>query len=214
MLVGRRPAARDGGLRGDPAEEVAAVALAKRDLLLRVHRFRLRREDLEDCFSQATLELLMHVRDGGVFANRRHLANALELRFVSRIHDRRRALGGRSPMQSALESAASLEPIGEEWVEIADCNAGVEEVVMLRADLREIPRLARHLTGDQRRVLRSQLAGETCAGFCTRCGWSREKYRKVAQRGRARLRSLMANPQQFVPPVAGASERSAGPACE
>jgi DNA-directed RNA polymerase specialized sigma24 family protein len=200
MLAGRWPAARDGGLRGDPAEEVAAVALAKRDLLLRVHRFRLRREDLEDCFSQATLELLMHVRDGGAFANRRHLANALELRLVSRIHDRRRALSGRSPMQAALESAAPLEPIGTERVEIADSSAQVEEVVMLRADLREIQRLARHLTEDQRRALRSQLSGETCAQFCSGSGWSAEKYRKVAQRGRTRLRSLMAGTQQIVPP--------------
>jgi hypothetical protein len=32
----------------DAAEEVAIVARAKRDVLLRAHRFRLRREDLED----------------------------------------------------------------------------------------------------------------------------------------------------------------------
>ena len=44
--------------RPDPAEEVALVARARRELLLRAHRHRLRREDLEDCYSQATLELL------------------------------------------------------------------------------------------------------------------------------------------------------------
>jgi hypothetical protein len=43
---------------------VAHVARAKRELLLRVHRHRLRREDLEDCFSQATLELLANARRG------------------------------------------------------------------------------------------------------------------------------------------------------
>lgn len=58
-------------LRGfvDPAEEVAIVARAKRDLVLRANHFRLRREDLEDCYSQATLELVAHVRNGGAFAN-------------------------------------------------------------------------------------------------------------------------------------------------
>ncbi len=44
------------------------VASAKRGLLLRMHRHRLRREDLEDCFSQATLELITHVKAGGLFA--------------------------------------------------------------------------------------------------------------------------------------------------
>jgi hypothetical protein len=53
----------------DAAEEVAIVARAKRDVLLRAHRFRLRREDLEDCYSQATLELVAHVRNGGAFAD-------------------------------------------------------------------------------------------------------------------------------------------------
>ena len=51
----------------DPAEEVAIVARARRELLLRAHRFRLRREDLEDCYSQATLELVVRARRGGVF---------------------------------------------------------------------------------------------------------------------------------------------------
>jgi hypothetical protein len=30
--------------------------------------------------------------------------------------------------------------------------------------------------------------------FCRRFGWSHEKYRKVAQRGRAQLRRLLAEP--------------------
>ena len=85
------------------------MARAKRELLLRVHRHRLRREDLEDCYSQATLELVAHARRGGRFASRLHLANVLEQRFLSRIRDRRRALSGRSPMQAALEAAMSLD---------------------------------------------------------------------------------------------------------
>jgi hypothetical protein len=61
------PAGRDGHARA--LEEVAAVASARRDLMLRVHAFRLRREDLEDCYGQATLELMLRVRKGGVFAD-------------------------------------------------------------------------------------------------------------------------------------------------
>ena len=60
---------RRSGRALDLAEEVAIVACAKRDLLLRVHRHRLRPEDLEDCYSQATLELVASARSGGVFAN-------------------------------------------------------------------------------------------------------------------------------------------------
>jgi hypothetical protein len=52
----------------DPVEEVAIVADAHRELMLRCHRFRLRREDLEDCYSQATLELMLRARRGRRFA--------------------------------------------------------------------------------------------------------------------------------------------------
>jgi hypothetical protein len=56
-----------GPFSGDPAQDVALVASARRALLLHVHRHRLRREDLEDCFSQATLELLVAAREGRIF---------------------------------------------------------------------------------------------------------------------------------------------------
>ena len=183
------------------------MALAKRELLLRVHRYRLRREDLEDCFSQATLELVMHVRAGGAFASRRHLANAIELRFLSRVHDRRRALGGRSPMQAALESAASLGAADDAGVEVADARPTVEKLVLLRAELRDIRRLASELTDDQRRVLRSQIAGENAESFRRSSGWTQEKYRKVAQRGRNRLRGLMAEAHEHVPSERPESEK-------
>jgi hypothetical protein len=49
-------------------EEVALVALARRELLLRAHRHRLRPEDLEDCYSQATLELLTRTTGGARFS--------------------------------------------------------------------------------------------------------------------------------------------------
>jgi hypothetical protein len=191
----------------DPAEEVALVARAKRELLLSASRHRLRREDLEDCYSQATLEMLMRVRGGGTFANRRHLGNALELRFQSRIRDRRRAISGRSPMQAALETAVPLQIVGEAGVEIADASSEVEQLVMLRLELRRLGVLARELTSDQRLVLASQVAAGSREEFCREHGWSFEKYRKVGQRARVRLRSLLELEGADVPPAVRQSER-------
>jgi DNA-directed RNA polymerase specialized sigma24 family protein len=184
------------------------VAVAKRGLLLRVHSHRLRREDLEDCYSQATLELIAHVKAGGSFAGREHITNAIELRFVSRARDRRRALSGRSPIQAALEQAEMLGTIAGEGAEIVDRAAAIDAKVILRDELRRLSRLVGLLTADQRRVLASQVGGESCAEFCIRHGWSREKYRKVAQRARARLRELMS--EAAVPFAAATSEENVG----
>lgn len=176
---------------------------------MRVHRFRLRREDLEDSYSQATLEVLAHVRRGGGFKSRLHIANTLELRFLSRIRDRRRALSGRSPSQAALEEAAVLASVGDIGIEVADSTASVEALVLLRHELRTIGRFATQLTGDQRLALSSQLTGESCAEFCKRSGWSREKYRKVAQRARTRLRALVAEAEIVCPGESSAVGRVA-----
>jgi DNA-directed RNA polymerase specialized sigma24 family protein len=195
-----------GRKEADQAHRVAIVATAKRDVLLRVHRYRLRWQDLEDCYGQATLELLAHVRRGGVFASSRHVSNALEQRFVSRIFDRRRALAGRSPTQATLESAVSLDSEGEA-LELADQRAELEDLVLLREDLRSLERLARELTADQRLVLACQVGLQMSrAEFCGRFGWSEEKYRKVAQRARARLRRVAASAMSDVPSCARESE--------
>jgi DNA-directed RNA polymerase specialized sigma24 family protein len=188
------------------------VASARRGLLLRVHHHRLRREDLEDCYSQATLELIAHVKAGGSFAGRAHITNALELRFISRARDRRRALSGRSPIEAALEHAESLGTTAGEGVEIVDQGAAIDAKVILREELRRLSRLVGLLSADQRRVLASQVGGESCAHFCSRHGWSREKYRKVAQRARARLRALMS--EADVPSAGPRSEEHVGPAYE
>ena len=98
----------------DPAEAVARVSAAKRDVLLRVHRHRLGFEDLEDCFSQATLELITRARTRArAFVSEAHIANALEQRFLSRISDRRRAVSGRSPIQAATH-AALRQPVDQD----------------------------------------------------------------------------------------------------
>ena len=41
--------------------------------------------------------------------------------------------------------------------------------------------------------------GIDCVEFCHRFGWSKEKYRKVAQRARARLRELLEGEEKFFP---------------
>jgi DNA-directed RNA polymerase specialized sigma24 family protein len=187
----------------DPAEELALVARAKQELLLRAHRHRLRREDLEDCYSQATLELVIQTRSGTRFASRAHLANTLEQRFLSRIQDRRRALSGRSPMQAALETAVSIGDAEAGHVALVDLRADLETLVQLRGELRRVQLLARQLSADQRLILAAQLAQVPRADFCKRFGWSTEKYRKTAQRARARLVHLVAEQEHFVPRGAG-----------
>jgi DNA-directed RNA polymerase specialized sigma24 family protein len=177
----------------DPAEEVALVARAKRELLLRVHRHRLRREDLEDAYSQATFELIANARNGIRFSSRLHLANVIEQRFLSRVHDRRRALSGRSPMQAALEGSISLGGLEQAAIEIVDVRADPEKLAILRQELRAVQANARELTADQQLALSCQIGLQMeRAEFCRRFNWSEEKYRKVLQRARNRLRELMA----------------------
>lgn len=190
------------------------MASARREVMLRAHGFRLRREDLEDCYSQATLELIVRARGGRVWTGRRHIANALEQRFLSRVSDRRRALTGRSPMQAALEDASRLGEEGESQVVVADLRGAPEEVVMLRHELSQLEALARTLTADQRVALACQLGQLPNAAVCEHFGWSIEKYRKVAQRGRARLRQLMAAEEADVRARAERSDQRAGPACD
>jgi DNA-directed RNA polymerase specialized sigma24 family protein len=175
-------------------EQVARVAHAKREVLLRVYRHLLRPEDLEDCYSQATLELLSYAGRGGTFAGgERHVGNTLELRFLSRIRDVRRAVGGRSPLQAALSTALALGTSESPDATVVDRRADVEQLVFARIELRRVRLSALALSRDQRLVIASQLADIRCADFCSLYGWSPEKYRKVAQRGRARLKQLLSD---------------------
>jgi DNA-directed RNA polymerase specialized sigma24 family protein len=202
---------RRTGRSRDPAEEVALVAHAARGLLLSVNRHRLSREDLEDCYSQATVELVAQARGGELrFSSQAHLRNTLELRFASRIMDRRRALGGRSPAQAMLDGALSLGAVGKREVEIADVRADVEPLVLLRLQLRSVERAAHALSPDQRLVLACQIGLQMGAEeFCRRFGWSHEKHRKVAQRARARLRALLDEPERGAGEQ-GTAEQGAG----
>lgn len=168
------------------------MACARRELLLRAHRHRLSREDLEDCYSQATLELIARARQGQVFSNDAHIANALEQRFTSRIQDRRRALGGRSPIEAALAYALPIDDADRGGVGATDPSPSLEELVELRHDLRRTAELAGRLTSDQRLALASQLAGGADRErLCRMLNWSADRHRKLAQRARARLRELL-----------------------
>ena len=173
------------------------MARSRRELLLSVHRHRLAREDLEDCYSQATLELLARARRAGAFAGNAHIANALEQRLLSRIHDRRRALSGRSPIEAAIAGALPLAGRDAPGVDVADVRADVERIALLRHELRRIGELSRELSPDQRLLLASRLSCDMGSReFCSAHGWSAEKYRKVAQRARARLTGLLAGESQ------------------
>jgi hypothetical protein len=179
--------------------------------LLGAHRHRLPHADLEDCYSQATLELLTRVKRGDVFSSDAHAANALEQRVLSRIRDRRRALCGRSPIEAAMASALSLGDGEGGGIEILDMRADVERLAMLRHDLKHLSLLARELSPDQRLVLGNQLSQALDRdGFCRVHGWSAEKYRKVAQRARARLRASLAAESGACPVERCSSDKGAG----
>jgi DNA-directed RNA polymerase specialized sigma24 family protein len=181
--------------RGDPVEAVARVAVARRDRLLRVHRRRLRWEDLEDCYSQATLELVARAQRDP-FASPEHIVNALEQKFSSRIDDRRRAIGGRSPIEMAMARALPVDGPDGGAGELEDRGAEVVRQVADRLEVSRLREVAAELTDDQRLVLACQISlGMDCAEFCRRFGWSAEKFRKVAQRARGRLRALVAEYQ-------------------
>jgi hypothetical protein len=181
----------------DSLEAVAQVASERRRPLLAAYRGRLPREELEDCYSQATVELLMRARNGRPFASREHIANALAQRLISRIDDRRRAVGGRSPIEAAIARAlpfGACERVGEHAVrQLVDERADVERIALQRHELLRIAHLSRELTHDQRLLLAAQIFGEQSPGeFCLEHGWTLEKYRKVGQRARARLTWLLA----------------------
>ncbi|MGD1051683.1 MAG: hypothetical protein ABR947_11495 [Solirubrobacteraceae bacterium] len=63
---------------------------------------------------------------------------------------------------------------------------------MARGELRRLREVIADLSRDQQLVLASQVTVDMgVAEFCARFGWSVEKYRKVAQRARAKLRVLV-----------------------
>jgi DNA-directed RNA polymerase specialized sigma24 family protein len=157
----------------DPAEVIAGVAISGWQRLLRIHHHRLKRADLEDCLGQATLELLAAAARGQRFADTDAIRAALDQRFQSRIIDRQRALGGRSPITASLYHATPLDAITDA---VGTTAGDLLARVLEREQLARLASAFGQLTPDQRLVLRSQLNGqERPAQFCTHHGWSVEK---------------------------------------
>ncbi len=172
---------------------IAEVSRARWDALLRLHHRRLPKPDLEDCLQQATLELVVQARRGGIPAERQLIAGALEHKFQSRIIDRHRAVAGRSPQIAANAHAAPIDALGETLPGPHD----TAQAVVARDELRRITSRLRDLTPDQRLVLAHEtFAADTPVEFCERHGWTASKYRKVGQRARARLDKLLQPPEQ------------------
>lgn len=166
---------------------------AHRARLLRVHSRRLRREDLEECYGQTALELVLRARCGAPFRSALHVVKVLEQRFLCRIHDRRRALEGRSPAQAALEHALAADLFGGAGEQVADRRLDLHELVGMRLEIERFGDLLARLTPDQRLVLGSQVYRQIgSAELCAQHGWTKEKYRKVSQRAWARLQHLLA----------------------
>src|SRR3954471_25016731 len=175
----------------DPAERVAKVLETRRELLLGVHRHRLGHEDLEDCLGQAALELVSRAR-ATPFVDDRHIANALEQKFLSRVTDRQRALAGRSAMAAAARDAVRLDADDALEIDLPGAGSDLAEAVADRDRLRRVREVAAELSDDQRLVLACQVSlGMESAEFCEQFDWSPEKFKKVAQRARARLTKLM-----------------------
>jgi hypothetical protein len=99
-------------------------------------------------------------------------------------------------MQAALEGALSFGGPGEAGLQLADPRAELEPLVVRRMELQRVREVASRLTPDQRLILATQVFLQIDrAEFCARYGWSFEKYRKVAQRARRRLRTLIDEPR-------------------
>jgi DNA-directed RNA polymerase specialized sigma24 family protein len=174
----------------DQVDTIAIAAATNWTRLLRVHHRRLPAADLEDCLSQALLELLVAAEQGRTgFADRAAALTALDRRFQSRIIDRHRAHNGRSPITTALHHARPLDTI----TDAARPGAAGDPVQRLldRETLTRIAGAVGELTPNQRLALLAQLHGERPGEFCARHGWSPAKHRKTLQRARARLRLLL-----------------------
>jgi hypothetical protein len=76
--------------------------------------------------------------------------------------------------------------------DLEDRRAAVEQQVIARTELRQVREVISELSRDQQLVLASQVCVDMgVSEFCARYGWSVEKYRKVAQRARGKLRVLV-----------------------
>lgn len=172
------------------SELIAREALALRATLIRAYRSSASREDLEDLYSQAVLELLARTERDSTLTSADHIRRALRQKFESRILDHHRAVAGRSP---ATHARARTRPLDDALDQRVGDRDGLDELIA-RETLRELAAAIRELTPDQQLVLASQLNGEPPRECCGHTGWTIDKYRKTAQRARARLRAHKNSP--------------------
>ena len=168
-------------------ELVAHEAVRIRRGVLSDHHGELPYEDLEDAFAEAVLELVRRAKRDPAFGEPAHIRNALRQKFASRVLDRRRQRAGRSPIERAYALATPIDAALS-----VSSTSDPAAAVVTGEQLRLICASLGELTDDQRAVLQSQLNDEPPTVACARLGWSPEKYRKVAQRARQRLKRLAA----------------------
>jgi hypothetical protein len=167
---------------------IAEAVARKRAGLILAYRTKLREEEVEECISQAVVELLARARRGAGFASPLHASRALEQKVRSRVIDRLRAFSGRSPLLAELARSRSRDQTDRVGERLADPRLGVEELVCLRQLLGLIPEAARELTVSQRTALALEVAGVPAVAW----GWSPGKRRKLCARGRIKLRASAA----------------------
>jgi hypothetical protein len=131
---------------------IAQEAMALRRSLIGHHgRGLVGWQDLEDVYSQATLELLARARRDPTLQTRAHVRNALRQKFADRVLDEQRARGGRSP---AAYARVHAQPLDDAWRELVNERDAPAQLIALD-DLAELPDAIRQLTDDQRLVLSS-----------------------------------------------------------
>jgi DNA-directed RNA polymerase specialized sigma24 family protein len=158
---------------------IAQEAMALRRSLIGHHgRGPVGRQDLEDVYSQATLELLARAKRGPTLRTRAHVRNALRQKFADRVLDEQRARAGRSP---AADGRAHAQPLDDAWRELVNDRDAPTQLIALE-EVAELRDAISGLTSDQRLVLSSQLAGEPPRDCRKRAGWSNEKYRLCRRR--------------------------------
>jgi len=148
--------------------------------LLAAYRGAAPREELEDIYSQSVLELLLRVRRDPTFQTPTHLANALRLRFASRVADYHRALAGRSPLSQALAQATRLDDPLAPSIPARD---DLLSQVLAREEARELLRALNELPAAQRDAILAEVTGRDAPE-----SWAERKRRS---RGRHALRTRL-----------------------
>src|ERR1019366_3274430 len=108
------------------SELIAHEALALRTTLIRAYRSSASREDLEDLYSQAVIELLARAERDPTLTSPDHIRHALRHRFVSGILDPHRAVAGRSP---ATHARARTRPLDDTLDQHAGDRDGLDQLI-------------------------------------------------------------------------------------